>query len=193
MGMAKQAHHSAPFVTCLLLLLCCSSWQARGEHPYVLTFRKISEGLPEEDLRYTHPGDIRKPLVCKTEVAMQHTNLCTQRHPVLRAGQLGFGSLGDIIEDEGSSSPSLEHRSHSARAHRDSLAAAPGPYAGASQALAFLACILDARLRVRLHADRSSCVVTLHYPTENSWLAYQLGISGMTTCQPRLSRDSDIR
>ena len=76
---------------------------------------------------------------------MQHDNHCAQRYPVLRTGQLGFDSLGDILEDEGSPSPSLEHRSHF-KAHRDSAAAAPGPYAGPCQDLAFLACILHALL-----------------------------------------------
>ena len=64
---------------------------------------------------------------------------------MLGTGQLGFDSLGDIVEDEGSPSPSLEHRSHF-KAHRDNAAAAPGPYAGPCQALASLACILHALL-----------------------------------------------
>ena len=60
---------------------------------------------------------------------MLHNNNCAQRYPVLGTGQLGFDSLGDIVEDEGSPSPSLEHRSHF-KAHRDGVAAAPGTYAG---------------------------------------------------------------
>ncbi|CAK0733952.1 hypothetical protein CVIRNUC_000360 [Coccomyxa viridis] len=86
--MAKQAHRSAPFVPYLVLLLCCSSWQARG--------------------------------------------------------QLGFDSLGDIVEDEGSPSPSLEHRSHF-KAHRDNAAAAPGPYAEGPKARAPSAAVLPSR------------------------------------------------
>ena len=119
---------------------------------------------------------------------MQHDSYCAQRYSALGTGQLGFDSLGDIVEDEGSPSPSLEHRSHF-KAHTDSAAAAPGPYAGPCQALASLVCILHALLCSVQSTHACGHVETkIGYSMVSQRLAWWC-ITHTTVCQSGLYRD----